>query len=561
MGLELGFWIFSGALNFGLGALLLVGCGQKPSGGMAKDTSASEIPLPEPPRVAICEPGIRGGRLVFAAFGDPKTFNAITANETSSLDLIYLLFDGLLKKNQVTQEVEPGLAESWSVEPDQKTWTFKLRRGVRWSDGQPFTADDVLFTFNDVIYNTNIVNVTVDLLRINGQDFIVSKIDDHTVRVATPDIYAPFLEFFGLVRILPKHMLHEAVRGKRFESAYGIDTPPEKLIGTGPFRLKQFKPGELTLVERNPYYWSVDARGQRLPYFDAAACVVVPDQNAISLRFLKGEVDLQEFVRPEEHAKFKEESGTGRFRLLELGVASQRDMIIFNQHTGMNKAGKPFIAPAKLKWFRNTKFRQAISYAIDRESIVKSTLAGLGSTQVGFLTASNQRWLNPNVPQYPHDPAKAKQLLAEIGIKDRNGDGWLEDADGNVIEFEMNTNAGNSRREKGSILVQEDLKRLGIKVNFRPLEFNTVVAKLDSLYDFECIFLGLATESTDPAESMNVVKSSGFTHPLRFRMHFPRTGDRIDRSGREYERGEIFRFHPSMVPPPAAAIHRVGSAP
>ena len=502
--------------------LALTGCGKKP-GEATGARSASEYPLPQKPRVARCEPGIRGGRLVLANFTDPKTFNPITANETSSTDLIYLLFDGLVKKDQVTQELGPGLAESWQVAPDQKTWTFKLRPGVRWSDGRPFTAEDVLFTFNDVIYNTNIVNVKVDQLRIDGTNFTITRLDDYTVQVVAPDIYAPFLEFIGDVRILPKHALHEAVKGKRFESAYGVNARPEEIVGTGPFRIKQFKPGEFTLLERNPHYWAVDAKNQRLPYLDNVFYSIVPDQNTISLRFLKGECDLQEFVRPEEYARFKEESASGRFRLLELGVASQRDMLIFNQNTGANSAGKPYVDPAKLKWFRNQKFRQAISYALDRPSIVRSTLASLGSPQFGFLTTSNHKWHNPNVRQYPYDLAKARQLLAEIGLEDRNGDGQLEDAPGHPIEFELNTNAGNSRREKGSILVQDDLKKLGIKVNFRPLDFNTLVAKLDANFDFECIFLGLASESIDPAESMNVIKSDGFTHQWFPRQKTPST--------------------------------------
>lgn len=504
------------------GALAFAGCGKK-SDDIASSKPPSDYPLPEKPRMAKCEPGLRGGRLVLANFTDPKTFNPITANETSSLDLIYLLFDGLVKKDQVTQESEPGLAESWNVQPDQKTWTFKLRRGVRWNDGKPFTADDVLFTFNDVIYNTNIVNVKVDQLRIDGKNFIITKLDDHTIQIVTPDIYAPFLEFFGDIRILPRHVLSEAVKGKRFESSYGVNARPEQIVGTGPFRIKQFKQGEFTLLERNPYYWAVDSKNQRLPYLENVIYLIVPDQNTMSLRFLKGECDLQEFVRPEEYARFKEESSRGRFRLLELGVASQRDMLIFNQNTGTNSAGKPYVDPVKLKWFRNQKFRQAISYAIDRPSIVRSTLAGLGNPQFGFLTASNHKWHHPNVRQYLFDLAKARQLLAEIGIQDRNGDGQLEDAQNHPLEFELNTNAGNSRREKGSILVQDDLKKLGIKVNFRPLEFNTLVAKLDANYDFECIFLGLASESIDPAESMNVIKSDGFTHQWFPRQKTPST--------------------------------------
>lgn len=505
-----------------LALVFLAACGKKQSGALTE--AESKAPLPQSPRVASCEPGIRGGRLKLSNFSDPKTFNPITANETSSLDLIYWLFDGLVRKNQITHEIEPGLAERWTVEPDQKTWTFHLRKGVLWSDGKPFSADDVVFTYNDVVYNTNIINVKADYIRLDGKNFEVTKIDNHTVRVVTPDVYAPFLEFFAFdVRIVPKHILG-GVADKRFESAYGVGTPPEQVVGTGPFRLKQHKSGQFTLVERNPYHWQVDAKGQRLPYFDAVIMMVVPDQNAMSLRFLNGETDLIEFVRPEEYDRFKQAEAGGKFKLLELGVTPQRDLIIFNQNTGTNSStGKPHVNSAKLKWFRNTKFRQAVSFAIDRPSIVQSTLGGRGEPLYGFITGSNQRWINTNIAQYPYSPARAKQLLAEIGIIDRNNDGLLEDADGNVIEFEMNTNAGNSRREKGSIIVQDDLKKLGMRVNFRPLDFNSIVQKFTTTFDFECIFLGLASESVDPAEGLNVLRSSGFSHEWFPRQKTPST--------------------------------------
>ena len=211
-------------------------------------------------------------------------------------------------------------------------------------------------------------------------------------------------------------------------------------------------------------------------------------------------------------------------RFIDLGFASQIDLIIFNQNTNTNpKTGKPYVNPAKLKWFRNTKFRQAISYAIDRPSIAKSTINGHGEPQYGYITPANQKWINTNIAQYPYNPDKARALLSEIGIRDRNNDGLLEDADGNVIEFEMNTNAGNSRREKGSVIVQDDLKRLGIRVNFRPQDFNTIAHRLDTDFDFECIFLGMASESPDPAESLNVIRSEGFLHQWFPRQKSPST--------------------------------------
>lgn len=503
---------FLGTATFAGGAMLLGGCGGSSDKQQPAANVAPSKPPIEEPKVADCEPGVRGGRFVITNFTDPKTFNPITQNETSSSDIIDMLYVGMVFKNQATQELSPGLAAEWSVADDKKTWTMRLRKGLKWSDGKPITADDVVFTFNDVVYNKDIVNVTADALILDGKKFDISKVDDLTVKIVTPEIYAPFLEFVGDVRILPKHVLEAAVKEKRFESSLAVSTPPEEVVCSGPYILKQHKTGQFTLLERNPYYFVVDKKGQQLPYFDTIVHTVVPDQNAISLRFLKGECDVQELVRPEEYTRFKEESAKGKFRLIELGLASQMDLITFNENTGTGKSGKPYVQPYKLKWFRNTKFRQAISHAIDRESIVKSTLNGLGKPNYGFWNESNKKWFNPNIPKQEYSLEKARQLLAEIGIKDRDGDGFLEDEEGNKVEFELNTNAGNSRREKGSVLVQEDLKRLGIRVNYRPLDFNALVAKMDSAYDFECIFLGLASTSPEPASSLNVLRSSGFTH-------------------------------------------------
>ncbi len=513
---------FIGTTALAGGAALLGGCGGS-SNQQAPAPAANAQPPIEEPYVNPCEPGVRGGRFVIASFSDPKTFNPITANETSSNDIIDMMFVGLIAKNQATQEVYPSLAAEWSVAEDQKTWTIRLRKGLKWSDGKPITADDVVFTVKDIVYNKDIINVTADPLRIDGKDFEISKVDDLSVQVVTPDIYAPFAEFFGDVRILPKHILEPAVKEKRFESAYSVSTPPDQLVCSGPYRLKQFKTSEFCLLERNPYYFAIDKKGQQLPYFDTVVHSVVPDQNAISLRFLKGDCDVQEFVRPEEAMRFKAEAASGKFRFVELGVASQMDLITFNQNPGATKSGKPYIPPHKLKWFRNTKFRQAISHAIDRDSIVTSSLNGLGKPNYGFWNESNTKWFNPNIPTQPYSLDKARELLAEIGIKDRNGDGFLEDEDGNPVEFEMNTNAGNSRREKGSVLVQEDLKRLGIKVNYRPLDFNTLVSRLDATFDYECIFLGLASTSPEPTSSLNVLRSNGFTHQWYPRQETPST--------------------------------------
>jgi peptide/nickel transport system substrate-binding protein len=512
--------------NAAIFAALLVclsGCGKKTETGPPKTTANQ--PLPDPPLVANCHPGIPGGRLVIAEPGAPKTFNPITANESSSMDIFRFLYASLLGYDLTSQEVEPGLAESWSVAPDNKTWTFKLRKNLRWSDGAPLTADDVIFTFNDVIYNPDIDNVTRDPLTVDGKKFIVTKIDDLTIQVVTPEVYAPFLEGFGAgVPILPKHVLAKTVADKTFASAYGINWKPEDIVGSGSYVIKEYKPAQSVLLERNPWFFEVDSKGQRLPYCDNIVFTVVPDRNAISLRFLSGECDVHDFIYANEYDHFKTESANGKFQLLEPGIGMETDFFWFNENTNVDATtGKPCVAPEKLKWFRNVKFRQACAYAIDRDSLIKSVFSGRAVPNYGIVTPGNKKWYDPNIKTYPHDLAKARALLKEIGIEDRNGDGTLEDADGHPVEFVFNTNIENNSRMKAAVLIQADLQKLGFKVVLQPVEFNTLIHKIDDTHEYECVLMGLFGGGTDPSFHANVVKSDGFTHQWFPRQKQPST--------------------------------------
>jgi peptide/nickel transport system substrate-binding protein len=499
--------------------VLAAGCGKREerTGGIGRN-----VLLADPPYVSKCEPGVTGGRLVIAQLGDPKTFNPITASETSSTDILLRMFASLVVVDVPTQEIIPGLAESWKVDADNKTWTFKLRKNLLWSDGHSLTADDVVFTWN-VIYDPNINNVTRDQFLIDGKPFKVTTLDDVTVQIVTPEVYAPFLQFAGVVSILPKHKLAAAQAQKHFESAYGVNTKPEDLVSSGPYRLKQFKPAELTILERNPYYFVVDRKGQRLPYIDQLIFASVPDQNTMGLRFLGGQSDILELVRPEEVDRFKAESANGKFKLLDLGLATERDYFAFNQNTGTNsKTGKPHVDPVKLKWFRNTKFRQAVSYAVDRQAIIRSALAGYGEPNYNYAPSTGP-WVNTNIHTYSYNPEKARALLAEIGMMDRNGDGVIEDSEGHPIEFVLISNTGNTRREKASVLIQQDLKKIGMKVTWQPLDFNALIDKLDSSFDWECYFLGWGGGPPDPAFGLNVLKSDGFSHQWFPRQKMPST--------------------------------------
>jgi peptide/nickel transport system substrate-binding protein len=508
------------AMIFSLG-----GCGKKPE-PTPSEKSAASYPLPDPPVVVDCTPGIPGGRLIISEMGDPKTFNYITANEESSIDICRFMFWNLLNLDEPTQTVEPGLAEFWTNSPDGKTWTFRLRKNLRWSDGAPLTADDVVFTWNDVIYNPKIDNVTRDPFIIDGKEFKITKVDDLTIQVETPVVYAPFLKTFGAgVPIVPKHILEPSVTNGTFVSAYNVNSKPEGIVGSGPFRLKTYKAAQYTILERNPYFLEVDTNGTRLPYLDNIIFTVVPSFDTVALRLLSGEADVDDVIRPMDYDRFKEAQDEGKIRLLDPGIGLEMIFLCFNENTNMNsKTGQPLVDPKKLKWFRDTRFRQAISYAINRDAIVKAAYSGRGVPAYGFDTPGDKKWFNPNIKTYPYDPAKAIERLKEMGIEKRNADNFLTDSNGNKIEFVLNVNTGSSAAEKATILIKDDLEKLGINVIYQPIEFNTLIDKIYNTCDYECAFTALGSGSViDPSGSMNVLKSSGFTHDWFPRQKTPST--------------------------------------
>ena len=486
----------------------VIGCGRSSPPGAA-------IPhaLPEPPRVAVCDPGRPGGRLVLVAAAPPRTFNPVFALDNASDQLARLLFGVLVQFDFARQEVVPGLAESWSVASDGKTWTFKLRRGLRWSDGHPLTSADVLFTWNDVIYNPRIKAPLASVFRLKERSFTVSASDDRTVVVVTPEVFAPFLEFFGSVPLLPRHRLQDVVRGGTFLLAYGVDSSPEKIVGAGPFRLKESRPGRFTLLERNPEYWATDRTGRRLPYLDELQIMVTPDAGDATERFFSGQSDVCERIRPEDFARFQAAAAQGRCRVIELGPAAERDFLWFNQNTNVNRiSGQPYVVPHKLAWFRNAAFRQAVSCALDRERIGREAYDGRAVPCEAYLGAETVRWHNPNVPRFAFNRDRARTLLAQAGLQDRSGDGVVEDGVGRVCEITLLTNAGNPTRAKVASLIADDLRQVGIRLNVHLVPFGTLERKINEEFDYESALMGLSGGGADPASHLNVLQSAEPLH-------------------------------------------------
>ncbi len=461
------------------------------------------------------KPGREGGTLYFILSGDPKTLNPALAQETSSTAVIGDLFSGLTRTNLKTMEPEPDLAERWEVSKDGKVWTFYLRRDVRWSDGTPFTADDVVFTYNEVYYNDKIPSSTRDILTINGRKIKVEKIDRYAVRFTLPEPFAPFLNALS-ADILPKHKLERFVREGSFTTAWNVNTDPKEIVGTGAWVIKEYVKGQRVVYERNPYYYRKDERGNRLPYLHHKVGIIVSDPDTALLKFTNGEADYIG-LRPQDiqHiAKMNRQD----IRVYDLGSTPSTTFLVFNQNP------KAKVEPHKLKWFRNKVFRTAISHAIDREGICYLVYNGLAKPLYTPITEANRPYYDEDYyPTYPYDLQRAKELLQSIGFEDRDGDGILEDTEGNDLRFTLITNAGNKERETIGNIIKEDLKKIGVEVHFQPIDFNSLVARLTSPpYEWEAVIIGL-TGSMDPHFGRNVWHSSGTLHMWNPRQEKPAT--------------------------------------
>jgi peptide/nickel transport system substrate-binding protein len=464
----------------------------------------SAAPGPATPKVMEApDIGRAGGTLVITSISDPRTFNLIVAQETSSTVPLGYLFESLTETNRITTEVEPNLAESWTTSPDGRTWTFRLRRGVQWVDGHPVTADDVIFTL-DAIFTPGVQSSYPDVLTIAGRRIQYRKVDDYTVEFRTHQPFGPFLRTVGGIAPLPKHRLEGVLRAgaAEFNRAWGINTPPRDLIGNGPFVMQSYTPGQRIVYLRNDKYWKVDKRGNRLPYLARLVIEIVPNVDAARLKFLARETDVYA-ARPREYAEFRAMQRQHNFTIFDGPPAFGTEFLMFNQ----NPAG---VRPPKLTWFQHVKFRQAVSHAIDREAIVRQVYAGRATPQFGPVSPANTFFFNPNVRKYPYDLARAEALLREAGFA-RGPDGVLRDSQGNVVEFTIATNAGNADREAIGNLIRQDLARLGMRVVFAPEAFNTLVGKLTGTFAWEAMILGL-TGTLDPHNGQNVWKSSGSLH-------------------------------------------------
>lgn len=448
----------------------------------------------------------QGDRMVTAIISDPKTFNPVTSVDSASSDALDELFDGLVRLNPKTTLIEGVLATSWEHDEAGTTWTFHLRKDVTWHDGVPFTADDVAFTL-EAIFDPKVPNSSKHVLMVGGQPIRAEVVDTHTIKLLLAEPFAPLLNSIGF-GILPKHILGASLADGTFAQMWGIDTPPEKIIGTGPYRMSRYVPAQLLHYTRNPTYWMRDENGGALPRLAERTNLIVPDQNTIYLKFLDRQLHVYS-PRPEEIDDLRKRTAELDITLDKIGLETGMLFVSFNRNPAHYvKDGK---RDPRIDWFTDPKFLQAVAHSADTKSMIQNTYFGYGEAATSATSPENKLFYNPNLKPYEYDLELAKKLLDEGEYRDRDGDGFREDARGNILEFELSTNAGNQVRERLCSILKEDWTKLGFKVNYRPLEFSTLVEKLSTNFEWDAMVMGF-TGGVEPHNGANLLRSSGNLH-------------------------------------------------
>lgn len=436
------------------------------------------------------------GRLVISQRAEPRTFNPAIAVDAPTRDIMRLIHGRLVKIDGVTLGTRASLARSWKFSPGGRTCTIELRRGVRFSDGHPFDARDVVFTFA-VYLDPKVASSQRDLLSPGGKPVRVTQLSSHTVRLDFAEPHAPAERLFDGLAILPRHKLEGAHQSGKLAQAWALGTPPADMAGLGPFSVEQHRPGQSLRLRRNPYYWESGK-----PRLDEVEVLFTADQTAEALRFRRGEIDLLQ--RPPAEVFDALPPGIVK---LDAGSSLEYHFLFFNLN---NAPGK--VAPAvqaKQAWFRDPVFRRAISLAADRGGMSKLAFAGRAAPLSHHVTPGNKPWLaEPHAPR--HSTEEAARLLAGAGF--RLDSRTLRDASGRAVEFTVVVNAANNAQVRMAAILQEDLRAIGIAMRPVSIEFRALVDRVLKSLDYDAALMALGGGDADPNAEMNVWLSAGSMH-------------------------------------------------
>src|SRR5208283_4884510 len=434
-----------------------------------------------------------GGELRFCLRSEPKTFDPLLVDDDASLSIRYLTGGVLARVNRRTQELEPELAESWKISKDGKQITFKLRLGVTFSDGSPFSSEDVAFTMQRLM-DPALHSSTGDAFR-SGNGAVTTNIiapDQVSISFAAP--IAGLDRLFDQVAIMSAH------------------SPKKEAAVLGPFMVAEYKAGSSVLLRRNPNYWKKDSQGRRLPYLDSIRLDIQPNRDVEMLRFKRGELDL---INVLDSDYFDRLAASSPGLTHDAGPSLDSDFMWFNQ-----VASAP-IPEYKRVWFRSANFRRAISQAINRDDLSRVVFNGHAQPAIGPVSPANKFWFNSKVKAEPYRPDAALQRLQADGFHLQNG--ALVDKAGNAVEFSIVTNASSKARERMAVMVQEDLGKLGIKVNVVTLDFPSLIERISQKFNYEAAMLGFRNVDLDPNGQMNIWLSSAEDHAWNPQQKSPET--------------------------------------
>ena len=435
---------------------------------------------------------------------EPRSYCSCVSPDATTYLTTLLTQARLIRINPATEDIEPWLADSWTRSADGLRFVIKLRPNVRFSDGAPLTADDVVFSLA-AAYDP--ASAVADSLRVLGKRLQASVVDALTVEISFPGPFGPGLRVLDGLWILPRHRLEGAIKSGRFASALSVATPVTDVVGLGPFVVADYRPGERIAFARNPYYFKSDDRGTQLPYLDRLVVEIVPDQDAQVLKLEAGETDTEAAeIRPEDYAPLKRAAERGSIQLLDLGVAFDPDALWINLRPGA------FDHDPRRQWIQRDELREAISAAVDRQAFADTVFLGAATPAFGPITPSNKNWFSEQVPKPVHDPSRAKQLLAQIGLADRNADGLAEDATGRPARLTLLTAKGQTALERGARVISEDLQKIGLGVDVVALEGNALIQRFVSGKEYDAVYFHLTSTATDPALNADFWLSSGDAH-------------------------------------------------
>ena len=472
--------------------------------GLSACRSSTQTPASgnQPARESVI--GKRGGTITYRLTTPPKTFNPhMIADEPSLVTAFFLLNSRLVEFNQDTQRYMPGLAESWQTAADGRAVTVKLREGLKFSDGQPLTADDVAFTLQ-ALYDERTNSPSFrDALMVNGKPLEISVTDPRNFQLKFPDTVASVDNYLFNLTVLPRHVLAGEFEKGQFAQAYSMSASPQSIVTCGPFVVEAVTTGEKIQLKRNPNYWKKDAQGTQLPYLDGITLAIVSDANNAITQLGQGSLDIIDRIRPTDYAALRNSPGPARAVDLGPGLATDHLWFNLNENT-------PNLSAAKRTWFNDARFRRAVALAIDRDNIATSILQGLATPLYSFVSPGNRAWAATDLPRSEYNPEQAKGLLKEAGFAQNGAD--LVDAQGNKVEFTLIVQAENEPRKLMAAVVQEDLAKLGIKLQVAPLETQALNERWSKSFDYDAVLLGLTLTDVEPTSYSNLLLSSAGTH-------------------------------------------------